>query len=128
MRCVFRKGKQRELLISTKQQLGLSWRELAKKLGIGYTTIREWRDEKWSMKQDVFNRIIESRPEQESFKKYIVELKEDTWGQKVGGLNTKHLKHGFFDQVYAQQSSSWKSKGGQIGTRKWHVRMKDDHP
>ena len=67
-------------------------------------------------------------PEQESFKRYIIELKEDTWGQQAGGLSTKRLKHGFFDQAYAQQSNSWKSKGGKTGTRKWHVRMKKEHP
>jgi hypothetical protein len=128
MRCVLSKGRQRELLISTKVVLGISWRGLARKIGISYTTIREWRDEKWSIRQDVFNRIIVVCPEQESFKRYIIELKEDTWGQQVGGLSTKRLKHGFFDQAYTQQSSSWKSKGGKIGTRKWHVRMKNEHP
>jgi hypothetical protein len=128
MRCVLSKGKQRELLISTKVTLGLSWRGLASKIGISYTTIREWRDEKWSIRQDVFNRIILVCPEQESFKRYIIELKEDTWGQQAGGQSTKRLKHGFFDRAYAQQSSSWKSKGGQIGTRKWQVRMKKEHP
>ena len=128
MRYVLSKGKQRELLINTKVTLGLSWRGLARKIGISYTTLREWRDEKWSMQQDVFNKIIEVCPEQESFKKYIIEIKEDTWGQKVGGLVTKQREHGFFDKAYIEQSSSWKSKGGQAGTRKWHVRMKNEHP
>ena len=108
--------------------MDLSWRGLAGKLGISYTTIREWRDEKWSIRQDVLSRIILICPEQESYKQFIVELKEDSWGQKVGGLSTKRLKHGFFDQAYTKQSSSWKSKGGQHGTRKWHVRMKNEHP
>lgn len=128
MRCVLSKGKQRELLIKTKATLGLSWRGLAKRIGISYTTIREWRDEKWSMRQDSFNKIIKICPEQEPFKRYIIELKDDTWGQKIGGVVTKQRKHGFFDQSYAQQSSSWKSKGGKIGTRNWHVRMKKEYP
>ena len=128
MRCVLSKGKQREMLLLTKETLGLSWRELAKKLGISYTTIREWRDEKWSMRLVVFNKIIEVCPEHNEYKNYIVELKEDRWGQKVGGRTTKQRKHGFFDQAYSQQSGSWKSKGGQTGVRKWHVRMKNEHP
>ena len=78
MRCVLRKGKQRELLVLTKRRLGLSWRELASNLGIGYTTLREWRDEKWSMKLDVFNKIIEACPEQKCFEEFIIERKENT--------------------------------------------------
>jgi len=128
MRCVLTKGKQKELLINTKIALGLSWRGLASKIGISYTTVREWRDEKWSMQQEVFNSLIEVCPEQESFKQYIIELKDDTLGQKVGGQSTKRLKHGFFNPAYAQQNSSWKSRGGRTGVRKWHVRMKNEHP
>lgn len=128
MRCVLSKGKQREMLLYTKEKLGLSWRKLARKLGISYTTIREWRDEKWSMRLEIFNKIIEICPEQKPFKNYIIEIKDNAWGQKVGGLTTKEREHGFFDQAYRQQSSSWKSKGGQTGSRKWHVRMKNEHP
>ena len=128
MRCVLSKGKQRELLINTKLSLGLSWRGLARKIGISYTTIREWRDEKWSIQLAVFNKIIEVCPESKCYENYVTELKEDTWGQKVGGRTTKQRKHGFFDPAYSQQSGSWKSKGGQTGVRKWHVRMKNEHP
>ncbi len=80
MRCTFRKGKQRELLLLIKATLGLFWRELAHKLDIGYTTLRECRDEKWSMKQSVFNRIVEICPECLSFRDFIVGKKEDNWG------------------------------------------------
>ena len=128
MRCIFRKGKQRELLISTKQELGLSWRELAKKLGIGYTTLREWRDEKWSMQQVVFDKLINVCPGQAKFRNFIVEIKEDNWGRARGGFKTKELRHGFFNTEYAEQSAGWKSKGGQIGTRNWHAKMKNEHP
>lgn len=125
---MFSKGKQRELLLSTKEKLCLPWRDLASKLGIGYTTLREWRDEKWSMQLDVFNKIIDACPEQKNFEKYITERKEDAWGQKLGGFRTKQRKHGFLDPAYTKQSISWKSKGGQIGSRKWHVRMKNEKP
>lgn len=106
MRYILSKGKQQELLINTKVALKLSWRRLAEKLGISYTTIREWRDEKWSIKQDVFNKIISLYPKYGYYEKYIIEVREDTWGQKVGGLTTKCLKHGFFDQTYTHKSTS----------------------
>ena len=128
MRYAFSKGKQRELLLFAKASLGLPWRELAHKLGIGYTTLREWRDEKWSMRQYVFDRIVEICPECESFRDFIIEKKEDNWGRRLGGLSTKRRNHGFLDLKYEKQSSSWKSAGGQIGTRKWHVRMKNEQP
>ena len=64
MRCVFRKGKQRELLVLTKQKLGLSWQELASELGIGYTTLRDWRDEKWSMRLVILKRLVDVCSEQ----------------------------------------------------------------
>ena len=125
---MFSKGKQRELLLSTKEKLGLPWRGLASTLGIGYTTLRECRDEKWSMQMDVFNKIIDACPEQKNFEKFIIERKEDVWGQKLGGFRTKQRKHGFFNPLYKEQSVSWKSAGGRIGSRKWHVRMKNERP
>jgi hypothetical protein len=128
MRCIFRKGKQREMLVLTKQKLGFSWRELASKLGIGYTTLRDWRDEKWSMQLHVFNKIVEACPEQKCFEEFIIEKKEKAWGQKLGGLVTRQRKHGFLNPAYTQQSLFWKSKGGQIGTRKWHSTMKREKP
>ena len=82
MRCVFSKGKQKELLIFAKTLLELSWREFANKLGIGYTTLRDWRNEKWSMQRSVFIRIVEICPECGPFENFIVEMKEDNWGRK----------------------------------------------
>ncbi len=128
MRYVLSKGKQRELLLFTKVALGLSWRDLAHTLDIGYTTLREWRDEKWSMQQIVFDRIVEICPECARFKDTIVEKKEDNWGRKLGGFSTKQVSHGFLDPKYEKQSASWKSSGGHIGNRRWHARMNNEHP
>ena len=110
------KGKQREMLLFTKATLGLSWRDLARMIGIGYTTLRESQDEKWSMKQNVFDRIVEICPECVSFRDFIVEKREDNWGRMIGGLRTKERKHGFLDPKYEKQSISWKSIGGKIGS------------
>lgn len=128
MRCVFSKGKQKELLLCAKASLGLPWRELAQKLGVGYTTLRECRDEKWSMQQSVFVKLIEICPECGPFEDFIVEMKEDNWGRKLGGLSTKQRKHGFLDPTYGKQSASWKSAGGHVGSRSWHAMMKIERP
>lgn len=76
----------------------------------------------------MFNKIISLYPKYGYYEKYIIEVRDDTWGQKVGGLTTKRLKHGFFDQAYTHKSTSWKSKGGKMGTRNWHIRMKKENP
>ena len=81
MRCSFNKGKQRDLLLFAKASLGLPWRKLALNLGVGSTTLRDWRDEKYLMGYSVFLKIVEICPECRNFENFIVELKEDNWGQ-----------------------------------------------
>jgi hypothetical protein len=128
MRCIFAKGKQRELLLLARISLGLPWRELAQKLDVGYSTLRDWRDEKWSMKQSTFVKLIELCPQCRPFATSVIELKDDNWGRKLGGLSTRSRQHGFLNPKYEKQSSFWKSSGGRIGTRKWHATMKKEKP
>jgi hypothetical protein len=128
MRCVFSKGKQRELTLFAKTSLELTWRKMAHKLGIGYTTLRDWRDEKCSMQHNAFIKLVEMCPQCDTFRAFIVSMKEDSWGRKLGGLSTKQRKHGFLDPKYEKQSITWKSAGGQIGPRRWHVSMKKEKP
>jgi hypothetical protein len=128
LRYTFSEGKQRELLLFAKAHLGLSWRDFAQELGVGYTTIRECQDEKWSIRQDIFEKIIAICPESETFKNSIIRTNDDNWGRKLGGLRTKEHQHGFLDPKYQQQSSNWKSRGGKIGTKKWHETMKKEKP
>jgi hypothetical protein len=128
LRCTFTKGKQRELLLFAKALVGLSWRDFAQKIGVGYTTLREWRDEKWSIRFDIFEKIINLCPECRTFQDSIIRTNEDNWGRKLGGLHTKERQHGFLDPKYQKQSLIWKSKGGKIGTKKWHERMKKEKP
>ena len=128
MRYTFSKGKQRELILFAKANLGLSWRAFAQKLGISYTTLREWRDEKWSIRYDIFEKIINFCPQCRTFQNAIIKTNDDDWGRKLGGLHTKERQHGFLNPKYSQQSSNWKSNGGKIGTKKWHERMKKEKP
>lgn len=76
MRCVFAQGKQSELLIYARLSLNLSWHSLDQRLGTNYTSLREWRDEKWHMPYSVFVRLIEICPECKSFKTFLLEFKE----------------------------------------------------
>ena len=128
MRCIFDKGKQKELVLFAKNSLGLTWRNIASKLGVGYTTLRDWRDEKYSMQHNAFTKLVEMCPQCDTFREFIADVKEDHWGQKLGGHNTKQRKRGFFDPHYAKQSISWKSAGGQIGSKRWHAMMKTKKP
>ncbi len=128
MRCRFIKGKQRELLLLARSSLGLPWRDLSKKLGTNYTSLREWRDEKWCMQLSAYQKLIAICSECKSFEPFLIELREDNWGRKLGGIRTRERNHGFLNPKYLEQSSTWKSRGGQIGTRNWHMRMRAEEP
>ena len=67
MRCVFVEGRQRALLFAAKDLLAFSWRSLAKELDAGYTTLPDWRDEKYSLPLTVFQRLLELCPELRNF-------------------------------------------------------------
>lgn len=128
MRCIFTKEKQRELLLLAKDLLSISWREMAEKLNVGYTTLRDWRDERYSICYEAFQKIAEMRPQCNAFQDFILDLKEDNWGRQLGGVGAKKKKLGFFDLKYAKERRLWRSKGGRIGLRKWHKTMKTDKP
>jgi len=128
MRCVFVKGKQRELLLFVRNLLKIGWREIAHKLNIGYTTLRDWRDEKYSMRYEAFQKLVQMCPQCKDFRGFIAYLKEDDWGRQLGGISAKKRKLGFFNPKYAKQRQLWRSSGGKIGLRKWHDEMKANKP
>jgi hypothetical protein len=80
------------------------------------------------MRLDISKRLVDVCPEQAFYENFIIETKDDSWGRKIGGITTKERNHGFLDPKYAKESSTWKSKGGQIGTTNWHVKMKKEQP
>lgn len=128
MRCIFTKGKQKELILFARDLYGLSWREMASKLRIGSSTLRDWRDEKYLMHYRIFCKIVKAFPQREGFRTSIIGLKEDNWGRQLGGFRTRQISRGFFDPKYAQQQHSWKSNGGRVGLRNWHTQMKANKP
>jgi len=128
MRCIFAKGKQGELLFFVKGALRISWRDLASRLHAGYTTVRDWRDEKYSISERVFKTLVKMCPNCKHFENYILDRKMDNWGRKQGGLSTKQKGRGFLDPKYAEKAISWRRSGGRTGSRKWHAEMKIYHP
>lgn len=128
MRCIFVEGKQRALLLFAKNSLGISWRDMADKLNIGYTTLRDWRDERYSMHYEAFHKLAEMHPRCKDFRDFIANLREDNWGRRLGGFRAKQKERGFFDPKHAKQRRLWRSNGGKIVLRRWHARMKANEP
>jgi len=128
MRCKFAKGRQRELLLAAKNALGFSWRSMAKKLNAGYTTLRDWRDEKYSLPLTVLQRLLELCPDLRNFENYIVDIKRENWGRKLGGLHAKKEQRGFFHPSYKEKRRVWRGKGGRMQLKKWHKTMREQEP
>lgn len=118
----------KENVLFVKHITGYSWRKMALKLGIGYSTLRDWRDGKYLMHHETFLKLIKICPQCEGFREAITGLKKDNWGRRRGGIITKQKKRGFFDPKYVEQQQSWRSIGGRIGSRKWHAQMRADKP
>ena len=121
-------GKQRKLLFAAKDLLDFSWRSLAKELNAGYTTLRDWRDEKYSLPLKVFQRLLELCPELENFENYIIDIKKENWGRKLGGLHAKKEQRGFFHPSYEEKRQVWRRKGGRMQLKKWHKTMREQEP
>ena len=77
------------MLIVAKNLLEISWRKMASRLDVGYTTLRDWRDEKYSMSYESFHKIAELCPQCKHFEDFVINLKEDNWGQLLGGFGAK---------------------------------------
>ena len=128
MRCIFAEGKQRELLFAAKDLLAFSWRSLAKELNAGYTTLRDWRDEKYSLPLTAFQRLLELCPELRNFENYIVDIKKENWGRELGGLHAKKEQRGFFHPSYKERRQVWRRTGGRMQLKKWHKTMREQKP
>ena len=85
MRLVLRENKQKELIEKEKENLGLSFNSLAKKLGIKYGRLLAHYYEGVLLPQEVFNKFSIKK----EFVKHIINKKEDGWGQSKGGNNSK---------------------------------------
>ncbi len=85
MRILFLRGKQKELLTKYKQLKKCTWNSLAKTFGVSIKTIKNWKNEEFTLPKDIFEIILSDFSELSKFKKYIQEEKKENWGQKKAG-------------------------------------------
>lgn len=88
MRVVLSKIFQRQLIEQAKATGHLSWKEMANILGTAETTLRnEWRHAKITLPLDAFKKLSAMSDIQRP-SDYIIELKNDTWGKRLGALSS----------------------------------------
>lgn len=85
MRFVFEKTKQKELFTEFKNANNLSWREMSRTLNIDWKALREYRDEKYTLPDKIFEKIITKNPEFNKYTEFIVEKRKTNWGAAEGG-------------------------------------------
>ena len=83
MRIKLKKGKQKELLYKNKNQF--TWKDFSKYLNVSESALVEWSKEKNLMPLKVYRKLD---PHNE-YKKDIIEIKKNYWGQIKAGLNSK---------------------------------------
>lgn len=125
MRCVFKQGKQRELLIESIKKVG-SKRKLSKLTGFSKGAIYKYKFEKIYISTFRLSKILNILGK--DFKDVKEDVKEqlpDSWGQKKGGLSliNKKKKEGTFETTIAKlkQVSSKRMKN-------WHAITKKKDP
>lgn len=84
MRLFFKKGKQRELIAKEKEKLNLSLPKLASHLNIKLGKLLPYYHEKSSLPEEIFDKFTLK----EDYVKWIIDKKEDNWGQSRGGQNS----------------------------------------
>lgn len=85
MRLKFEKGKQRELIKKFKEDNNLTWHGLANFLEIKFGKLKAYVDETSLIDKKLCN-ILDNN---ENYNKFIIEIREDNWGRKKGGMNSK---------------------------------------
>jgi len=90
MRVKFRKGVQRELLLSAKTCRKWTWRELANILRVNERTVRGWYGEEALIPAAVWQKLDPGK----IYQTEIVEMKDEGWGRSRGGFHSRgNLKH-----------------------------------
>ncbi|MBU2104558.1 MAG: hypothetical protein KKF67_02170, partial [Nanoarchaeota archaeon] len=85
MRIEFFKGKQKELIKNFKGKNGLTWKQLADFLGIKKGRLKTYIEETSLMNEKIYNRLDLKK----EYSKFILGKKEENWGRKKGGINSK---------------------------------------
>lgn len=86
-RLIFQKGKQREFILEVKKKTNLTWRYLAKLVGISLSTLNDsYKREKCSISYALFKKLCKvSNLRPNKFLKCIKEVKDANWGRIRGG-------------------------------------------
>lgn len=85
MRIKLKKGKQKELLIKFKEGNNFTWKEFSKFLNVSEPALREWYKESNLLPLNIYEILDKKRV----YKKCVLEIKKDNWGQVKAGLNSK---------------------------------------
>jgi intein/homing endonuclease len=85
VRIKFEKGKQKEIISSFKKFNNLTWKNFSNYLEVSFPALKEWYLEKCLLPLEIYE-ILD--PDHE-FEKFIVELKDEKWGQSIGGSISK---------------------------------------
>lgn len=86
MRILFKEGKQTEFL---KEAITLSKldtiKEFTDSISVNYNTFKNWISSKRLLPKDIFDEITHRYPTLKNYQDHISEIKENVWGQKIGG-------------------------------------------
>ncbi len=93
-RVLFEKGKQRELIESTKNRMNLTWKKFSILLRIGENYLRnEIRNEQRTLSLKIYEKIC--RLNKTNYNIFIIKKLDSNWGQIKGGKSVKKRKNLF---------------------------------
>jgi intein/homing endonuclease len=85
VRIKLKDGKQRELIYSTKIQNDYTWQEFAEYLNVSFPALKEWYLENCLLPTEIF----EILNKQHNYDEFIMDVKDERWGQILGGKISK---------------------------------------
>ena len=88
MRLFFKKGAQKKLLNEFKRLKNFTWVTTANYLKITHECLKNWTKERYSLPNEIFEKIIVEYPNLSRFENYIVDRKDDNWRFVKGGINS----------------------------------------
>lgn len=85
VRIKLKEGKQRQLIYSIKIQKEYTWQKFAEYLNVSFPALKEWYLENCLLPLEIF----EILNKQKNYDNFITEIKEEHWGQALGGKISK---------------------------------------
>jgi len=79
------KGKQKELLNEFKKGKNLTWKQFSEFLGVSKTALLGWYREENLLPSKIYYQIDMTH----EYKKHILEIKDESWGRSLGGINSR---------------------------------------